>query len=341
MGWSGRWSTMYEKESRNTGAWTELTDLSEPKVLTQAAQSELVLTAPLNSSTGFYIRASRQIGERQTRHHKVEIFDTPQYGLVLRVDGRNTSSEREEFVYHENLVHPVLTAHALPKKVLIVGDGIGGAPEEALKHPSVEQVSLCGADPELIAIAKEHFVAVHRGAFDSPRLRVLTGDGMRFVRETHERFDLIALDVGEPAGAERVLHSPEFVQQCRTVLAPGGALVLSLGAPVANPERVAELAQRLNGIFRIVRPYTMYVPLFGAQWAMAVCSDKLDPKSLTADEIDRRIEQRKLQDLRFYNGETHEGVFALPNFVRDLVNPPRLKLQTRGRRLGVVGAVAK
>src|SRR4051812_19972494 len=119
---SRRWSTAHEKESRNTGARTELTDLSEPKVLTQqAAQSELVLTAPLNSSTGFYIRAHRQISERQTRHHKVELFDTPQFGLVMRVDGRNTTAEREDFVHYENLIHPALSAHAAPRKVLIIG----------------------------------------------------------------------------------------------------------------------------------------------------------------------------------------------------------------------------
>jgi spermidine synthase len=104
---------------------------------------------------------------------------------------------------------------------------------------------------------------------------------------------------------------------------------------------VAELAQRLNGVFRIVRPYTVYIPLYGAQWTLVVCSDKLDPKSFTADEIDRRIEQRKISELQFYNGETHEGVFALPNFVRDLV-APRLKTTTRGtRRLGVVSAAGK
>jgi len=80
--------------------------------------------------------------------------------------------------------------------------------------------------------------------------------------------------------------------------------------------------------------------LYGAQWAMAVCSDKLDPKAFTADEIDRRIETRKLQQLKFYNGETHEGVFALPNFVRDLVAPPRVKQNVRGRRLGLVHAAA-
>ena len=112
-------------------------------------------------------------------------------------------------------------------------------------------------------------------------------------------------------------------------------------SPIARPERVAELAQRLNGVFRIVRPYTMYIPLYGSQWAMAVCSDKLDPKSFTADEIDRRIDARKLQALQFYNGETHEGVFALPNFVRDLVTPARLKQPARGRRLGVVRAAGK
>ena len=300
-----------------------------------------LLMEPLNDSTGFYIRTSRLVGEWQTRFHKLAIYDTPHYGRILCADGSNIASEREEFIGHENLVHPALTAHLAPRRVLVLGGGDGGAVEEILKHPSVEQVTLCEPDADLVRIAKEHLFAVHRGAFDNPKLRVLVGDGMKFIRETAERFDLIALDLNDPMGPADALYSAEFFQQCRAALAPGGALVLHIGAPVARPERVAELAQRLNAVFRIVRPYTMYVPLYGAQWAMAVCSDKLDPKSFTADEIDRRIEHRKLQDLRFYNGETHEGVFALPNFVRDLVNPPRLKMQTRGRRLGVVRAAAK
>jgi spermidine synthase len=149
------------------------------------------------------------------------------------------------------------------------------------------------------------------------------------------------LDLNDPMGPAEALYSSEFFQQLRHTLALGGALTLHIGSPVARPERVAQLAQRLNTVFRIVRPYTMYIPLYGSLWAMAVCSDKLDPKSFTADEIDRRIEARKLADLRYYNGETHEGVFALPNFVRDLVVPARLKQPARGRRLGVVRAAAK
>lgn len=316
-------------------------DSSDPKALSEPEQGELVLTVPLNGSTGFYIRAGRQVGEWQTRRHRLTVYDTPHYGRVLRQDGCNLTSEHEEFVYHENLVHPALTAHAAPRKLLIIGGGDGGAAEEALKHPSVEQVTLCETDAELIAVAKEHFFPVHRGAFDNPRLRVVAADGAKFLRETQERHDLIVLDAGDPTGMGEPPCTAEFVQLCRAALAPGGAFAMPIGAPMARPERVAELAQRLNGIFRIVRPYTMYVPLHGTQIAMAVCSDKLDPKSFTADEIDRRIEQRKLQELKFYNGETHEGVFALPNYLRDLVNPPRLKLQTRGRRLGVVQAAFK
>jgi spermidine synthase len=251
------------------------------------------------------------------------------------------TSEKEEFVYHENLVHPALTAHNAPKRVLIIGGGDGGSSEEALKHPSVESVTMVEIDADVIEVAKQHFQAVHNGVFENPKLRVLVEDGMKFVRESQEKFDLVALDLNDPVGPATALYSLEFFQQLRQVLAPGGALTMHLGSPVAQPQRVAELAQRLTSVFRIVRVYTMYIPLYGSLWAMAVCSDKLDPKAFTADEIDRRIETRKLQDLRFYNGETHEGVFALPNFVRDLVAPPRLKQQTRGRRLGVVRAAAK
>jgi spermidine synthase len=307
----------------------------------EVERGEHLLMEPLNDSTGFYIRATRQIGERNTRFQKLAIYETPHYGKIFRLDGYNMTSEKEEFVYHENLIHPALSAHAAPKKVLIIGGGDGGSSEEALKHPSVDSVTMVEIDGDVIEVAKEHFHAVHNGVFENPKLTVRIEDGMRFVRETQEKFDLVALDLNDPVGPAAALYSMEFFQQIRQTLAPGGALALHLGSPVAQPERVAELSQRLHSVFRIVRPYTMYIPLYGSLWTMAVCSDKLDPKSFTADEIDRRIEQRKLQELRFYNGETHEGVFALPNYVRDLVIPARLKQPARGRRLGVVRAAAK
>ena len=313
---------------------------------TEVARQEIergqhMLIEPLNESTGFYIKADRMLGDWQTRFQKMQVYDTPQYGRLLRLDGLNMTSERDEFVYHENLIHPAASAHAGPKKVLIIGGGDGGSAEEALKHPSVEEVTMVEIDADVIKVAKELFGAVHNGVFDNPKLRVLVDDGLRFVRETRDKFDLIVLDLNDPMGPAEALYSTEFFQQCRLVLAPGGALTLHMGSPAARPDRVTEISGRLNSVFRIVRPYTMFVPLYGSLWAMACASDKLDPKSFTADEIDRRIEHRKLIQLQYYNGETHEGVFALPNFVRDMVAPPRLRQPTRGRRLGVVRTAVK
>src|SRR4249920_3255745 len=198
-------------------------------------RGEHMLMEPLNATTGFYIRADKQIGEWQTKYQKMQIYDTPHYGKLFRLDGFTMTSEKEEFVYHENLIHPALTAHAAPKKVLIVGGGDGGSSEEALKHPSVESLTMVEIDGDVIEVAKQHFRAVHHGVFDNPKMRVLVDDGMKFVRETQERFDFIALDLNDPMGPAEALYSLEFFQQLRAALAVGGALVLHIGAPVARP----------------------------------------------------------------------------------------------------------
>src|SRR5205085_1229432 len=144
-----------------------------------------------------------------------------------------------------------LTAHAAPKKVLIIGGGDGGSSEEALKHPSVENVTMVEIDADVVAVAKEHFHAVHNGVFDNPKLTVRIDDGMKFVRDTHERFDLIALDLNDPVGPAAALYSLEFFQQLRTALAPGGALTLHLGSPVAPPARLKQPARgRRLGVVR-------------------------------------------------------------------------------------------
>ncbi len=333
-----------DNSGKATHVFETIISMFQPEEVARHAvdRGDHLLTEALNDTTGFYIKAGRQLGEWQTRFQKLAIYETAQYGKLFRLDGYNMTSERDEFVYHENLVHPALAAHNAPRKVLIIGGGDGGSSEEALKHPSVEQVTMVEIDEDVIRVAKEHFAAVHGGVFDNPRLRVIVGDGMKYVAETREKFDLIVLDLNDPVGPAEALYSAEFFQRCRQTLVPGGALALHIGSPVAQPARVSELAQRLTGVFRIVRPYTMFIPLYGSLWTMVVCSDKLDPKAFTADEIDRRIEQRRLPALQYYNGETHEGVFALPNFVRDLVMPPRIKTpQPRGQRLGVVRSIAK
>lgn len=277
----------------------------------------------LNQDYGFFIRSSKRLEEGETGFQQLEVHETPQFGKLFRLDGCFMTSEREEFVYHENLIHPALAAHPDPRKVLIIGGGDGGAAEEALKHPSVEQVTLVELDGKVVDVARKYFGEIHHGVFESPRLRLIIEDGLKFLAGTEERFDVIALDLPDPIGPATMLYEEKFFRACKRALAPKGALTLHMGSPVSLPERVKAHYERLSHVFAIVRPYVMFIPLYGCLWSMAVCSDSLDPLAVSAAEVDRRIVRRALKHLQYYNGATHHAVFALPNFVRELTGGKR------------------
>ncbi len=181
-----------------------------------------------------------------------------------------------------------------------------------------ESASLVELDGDVIETAKRYFGAVHRGVFDHPRLDLIVDDGMKFLARTTERFDLIVLDLPDPIGPASALYEEPFFRDCRRALAPGGALTLHIGPPWSKPERVRQHAERLANVFPIVRPFSVYVPLYGTLYAMAVCSDTLDPLAVSAAEIDKRLAKRYVGERGYYNGAVHQGLFALPNFVREL-----------------------
>jgi spermidine synthase len=229
------------------------------------------------------------------------------------------TSEREEFFYHENIIHPVAVAHPNLKRALIIGGGDGGSSEELLKHPSIEQVVLCELDPDVVEISKKHFFAVHRGVFDNPKLDLRIGDGFAYLRETEDKFDLIVLDLPDPIGPAEALYTAEFYACCKHALAAGGAVALHIGSPVARPDRVQTHVAALRQVFSLVRPYALYIPLYGSLWGLACASDVLDPLALTSEQVERIIRERRLTHLQYYNGDTHRAVFALPNFMRELL----------------------
>jgi spermidine synthase len=188
----------------------------------------------------------------------------------------------------------------------------------------------------VVETAKRHLGKVHRGAFDDTRLELLLEDGLKFIAATREKFDLIMLDLPDPVGPAAALYETAFFRDCRRALAPGGALTLHMGSPVSRPEQVKAHFERLSSVFAMVRPYVVFIPLYGSLWSMACCSDTLDPLSVTQAEIDRRIAKRGLSHLQYYNGATHHAVFALPNYVRELTlgSSPSPRLVPKRRAAG-------
>ena len=273
----------------------------------------------LNEDSAYGFRARRRLETVRSAHQTVEVFDTPQFGRLFRLDGSYMTSEGDEFFYHEPIVHCAAIAHPAPASALVIGGGDGGSSEELLKHRGMRRVVMAELDPEVVRVAKRHLQRVHRGVWDDPRLQVHIGDGFEFTRDTGERFDLIVFDLTDPDTPARRLYTAEFFRIAREALAPGGAISLHLGSPVFQPQRVRALLAELSSVFRTVRPLGTYVPLYGAYWGMAVASDAIDPAVLEPADVEARLAERGVADLQLYNGDVHRALFALPNFYRQLL----------------------
>lgn len=264
-------------------------------------------------------RIDRLVHDSRTGHQRLRLIENARFGRVLTLDDVVQVTTGDEFIYHEMMAHVPVLAHGAARRVLIVGGGDGGSAEELLKHPSIKSVTLAEIDLAVVDISRKYLRDVHRGALDDPRLTLKIGDGFAYVRESAEQFDLVVLDLTDAGGPSLNLYTPEFYRACAARLAPMGALTLHIASPVAHPERIRATIANLRTAFPVVAPYLTSVPLYGGLWMMACCSALLDPRSMTPLQVDRRIAQRGLQDLAFYNGDTHRAAFALPNFVRALV----------------------
>lgn len=286
--------------------------------------SDELLLEWLNDHSAFGFQVSRRLETMRTQYQQLEVFETPQWGRLLRLDGRYMTSERDEFFYHEPMVHVAAIAHEQPRSVLVVGGGDGGSAEEMFKHPSVERLVLAELDGDVVDMARKHLPSIHQGALDDPRLVLRIGDGAAFVAEQAaradgERFDLVVLDLTDPDTPAQPLYTREFFARVKQLLRPGGAITLHISSPIFTPERVRQLTASLRSVFAIVRPFGLYVPLYGTYWGMACASDTLDPAALDPAEVEHRLARRGIAGLRYYNGDVHRALFALPNYYRELV----------------------
>jgi spermidine synthase len=278
-----------------------------------------VLTEYLTGDSGFFVRSTREIERFQTPYQTVEVHDTKSFGKLFRLDGHLMTSERDEFFYHENLVHVAAITHPAPETALVIGGGDGGSAEELLKYQTMKSVTLVEIDIAVLDISRKYFTEVHHGALSDPRLTVKVEDGLAFVRASTDTYDLIVLDLTDPGGASEPLYGVEFYRACAARLNPTGAMALHVASPVAHPERIRAAMANLRAVFSVVIPYLVSIPLYGGMWMMACASPTLNPAYMTPLEVNRRIATRGIRALQYYNGDVHRAAMALPNFVRDLV----------------------
>lgn len=259
-------------------------------------------------------RVGRLLHDGQSAYQRVRVIENSDFGRMLILDDAVQTTERDDFIYHELLAHVPLCAHPSPKRALIIGGGDGGLLREVLRHPGIEHVSMVELDREVVDVTLRLIPSIPRGAFDDPRARLLISDGIAFVRETREPFDVAMVDSTDPKGPSLGLFSTEFYADMARVLGRSGVLAVQSGSPLYQQDVVAMVRRNMAPHFKHVRLYMGTVPTYpGVLWTFTIGTQGRDPGALTASEIAQRLAGLATQ---YYSPEAHARLFDVPPFLR-------------------------
>ncbi len=279
---------------------------------------ERLFEGPLSQGYAQSFEVSRVVFEQKTDFQNLIIFETPAFGRVLALDGIIQVTEKDEFAYHEMLVHVPLFAHGSAARVLIIGGGDGGALREALRH-DVKSVTLVELDKSVVDICRRHLPMISNGAFDDPRCHLVVANGRAFFSETDQTFDVIIVDSTDPVGPGEALFSKKFYGDCQKHLAAGGVLVTQNGVPFFQPREVADTYLRLKPLFADVGFYVTTVPTYvGGLMTLGWASNDESLRMLPVNVHCQRFAAASFKT-GYYTPQVHLGAFSLPPFITALM----------------------
>jgi spermidine synthase len=277
-------------------------------------------------------RVRRTVLQTRTRFCNVQILDTAALGRVLVLDDKIQSAELDEAIYHEALVHPAMTAHPGPKRVLILGGGEGATLREVLKHRCVERAVMVDIDGELVKICRKHLPSWSAGAFRSPRARIVIGDAVRFILRRPGTYDVIIADISDPEedSPAGVIYTREFYRAARRRLRPGGIFVTQATEIFYDGSGIHPvLRATLASVFGRADSYAEYIPSFSSLWGFVAASDRAVVAGLDREVIARRLKERRVRT-SYYCADMHGRMLLLPPAVRKrLARKKRLSTKKR------------
>lgn len=268
-------------------------------------------------NVGLFMKMNRLVYSHQSPYQRIDIFEHPDFGMVLSLDGITILTENDEFMYHEMLVHVPMFSHPDPKKVLIIGGGNGGCLREVMKHTGVEEAVLCEIDPNVIEASKKYLTTIAT-EFDNPKVKVFNENGAEFIKEYNDYFDVIIVDSTDPtAGEGGHLFTKDFYKDCYVALKENGIFNAEIENPFYDRGWVAIASNRISSVFPISRVYTGFLSTRpSGMWAYNFASKNTHP----VDDFNPSRVLDFSPYLRYYNEDIHKAAFVLPNFLKDIVS---------------------
>ncbi|MBN1161993.1 MAG: polyamine aminopropyltransferase [Dehalococcoidales bacterium] len=258
--------------------------------------------------------------EGRTKYQAVQIVRSRNLGVCLVLDNKIQSSEGDEFIYHEAMVQPAMITHPKPEKVFIAGGGEGATLREVLRHKTVKKAVMADVDDQVTALCKKYLPGHGSGAFEDRRASVHHADARKYLEQSGEKFDIMILDLPDPIeeGPASLLFTQEFYRTVYDKLTDDGLISVQAGsASLTELLNLTAVYNTLKSVFPIVVAYATHMPCFGGPWGFCIASKQYNPALLAPEEVDGLTKERGLEGLKFYDGETHRGMFALPKYVRE------------------------
>lgn len=278
---------------------------------------ELWFTEKHTPNVEFSIKVEKQIISRKSRYQEIDVFETKEFGKILTLDGYLMLTEKDEFIYHEMITHVPMAVNPEIKNILVIGAGDGGTIRELTKYHTIQHIDMVEIDEEVVQVCKEYLPQT-ACRLDDERLQIYYEDGLRFVRKHSEEYDLIIVDSTDPFGPGEGLFTREFYGNCYKALKSNGILINQHESPFygEDAKSMKRAHKNISAVFPVSTVYQMHIPTYpSGHWLFGFASKKYDPV------MDLKAEQWNTLGLktRYYNTELHRGSFALPNYVKELL----------------------
>lgn len=265
----------------------------------------------------FSIRVDKQLYSGKSDFQRIDVFESEEFGRFLTLDGYMMLTEKDEFIYHEMIVHVPMAVHPDVRKVLVIGAGDGGVIRELTRYPHIEHIDMVEIDRMVVEVCREYLPQTSC-ALDDPRVKIYYEDGLKFVRRCENAYDLIIVDSTDPFGPGEGLFTKEFYGNCYKALNENGILINQHESPFYDADAVAMQRAHANVVksFPISRVYQAHIPTYpSGHWLFGFASKKYKP---LADLDEKRWNAYGLK-CRYYTTTLHKGAFYLPAYVEDLL----------------------
>lgn len=278
---------------------------------------ELWFTEEHTKDVRFSIRVNEQLTSVQSDFQKIDVFQTPEFGKVLVIDGYIMLTEKDEFIYHEMITHVPMSVNPNIKNILVIGAGDGGTVRELTRYDSVEKIDMVEIDKMVVDVCREYIPQTASKLYDE-KVNLFFEDGLKFVRTKVNEYDLIIVDSTDPVGPGMELFTIEFYENCFKALKEDGILVNQHESPYyAREAKAMEIAhKKIKTVFPVARVYQAHIPTYGSgHWLFGFASKKYDP----IEDLNEKQWNSLGLVTKYYNTELHKGAFAIPNYVKEML----------------------